>query len=700
MKRLLSQTGCSLLLAGLLAACGGGGGGNEVPPDVNNLPQPIATAVADNVVLTSSGASAIAVLANDTITLNGKIKLDSVTAPAHGTATISGDTIVYTPAAGFAGTDTFTYTILPTVINKFAILSSTATVTVNVQKPLTLLGHVEMPEAPGVQVNVQVGAKNYTTTTDASGNFSVPAVLDDADNLIIITAQGTGNRSNVKLVSVAGSARLALQAAGTNASVSPAVMPGLNVSYITSASYGLTRMFNNGQMPATAAAYTLAETALDEYDVLEMAKMIMMVAEKGADNQVLTLPAGVSDTLALVLDKPAFMAFRTAQMSSEYLTEIYDAEDALKMRASMSSPIAWALDKPKTIFVRNNLQCCLTTSFEITLNPDRTATVVQNGKGTGTWLNGPEGLVVTLSTPLVYTHAPRTRYENTTHFVLRQISGGPQNGMLSMKRVGFVTYPDDTRERAPFEMSEMMSFHDFDGLPAVKAEEFSGATIAGLPEPLTDVRGERQMVMTFNADGTARAPAFPALAATWSIVNGRMVVNYGDGAKATLAKVPGSLRGEQRWLTRFAKPGVERAYAGVLAAVQPGVNFLAEHVASNSMSGATFEELNPSPYIGISMYQLLGIDGVAERFYDDPSVGRQTFGQLYWELKGGQVEFTRYRLASGAVSTECQDASTCTVAYKGSWTMLRIDGPVLTFLERVQEPHRTSARIVRMRRAQ
>ena len=34
-----------------------------------------------------------------------------MTAPAHGIATIAGSTIVYTPAIGFSGTDTFRYTI-------------------------------------------------------------------------------------------------------------------------------------------------------------------------------------------------------------------------------------------------------------------------------------------------------------------------------------------------------------------------------------------------------------------------------------------------------------------------------------------------------------------------------------------------------------------------------------------------------------
>ena len=40
----------------------------------------------------------------------GTLTITAVATPAHGTAAISGQSIVYTPAAGYVGADSFTYT--------------------------------------------------------------------------------------------------------------------------------------------------------------------------------------------------------------------------------------------------------------------------------------------------------------------------------------------------------------------------------------------------------------------------------------------------------------------------------------------------------------------------------------------------------------------------------------------------------------
>ena len=66
----------------------------------------------------------ISVLANDTGT--GLI-ISQVSNPAHGSAVISGGAITYTPAANFAGADSFTYTIRDSFGQ-----SASATVTVTV----------------------------------------------------------------------------------------------------------------------------------------------------------------------------------------------------------------------------------------------------------------------------------------------------------------------------------------------------------------------------------------------------------------------------------------------------------------------------------------------------------------------------------------------------------------------------------------
>ncbi|MEU8815898.1 Ig-like domain-containing protein [Actinoplanes sp. NPDC048796] len=84
------------------------------------------TAVADTATTASGQVVDIAVTANDTDP-GSALTLVSAGMPAHGTATVAGGKIRYTPAAGYTGTDTFTY-----VIRDAAGSTATGTVTVAV----------------------------------------------------------------------------------------------------------------------------------------------------------------------------------------------------------------------------------------------------------------------------------------------------------------------------------------------------------------------------------------------------------------------------------------------------------------------------------------------------------------------------------------------------------------------------------------
>lgn len=102
------------------------------PPVVVNLP-PVAGN--DTISTPSNAPVTINVIANDT-DANGLnlASLAIASVPLNGIAVVNADgTITYTPAAGFAGIGTFTYTIRDTL----GALSNTATVTVNVTALIT-----------------------------------------------------------------------------------------------------------------------------------------------------------------------------------------------------------------------------------------------------------------------------------------------------------------------------------------------------------------------------------------------------------------------------------------------------------------------------------------------------------------------------------------------------------------------------------
>jgi hypothetical protein len=70
----------------------------------------------------------IPVLANDSDVDGDTLTITAVTDPAHGSVSINGDTIDYTPEGGFFGTDSFEYTVSD------GTLTATATVTVDVAR--------------------------------------------------------------------------------------------------------------------------------------------------------------------------------------------------------------------------------------------------------------------------------------------------------------------------------------------------------------------------------------------------------------------------------------------------------------------------------------------------------------------------------------------------------------------------------------
>ena len=105
------------LLVPILASCGGSGGGapdtsgpDPAPPAPPSPPGNDPPLAANDSASTPRGVSVVVqVLANDE---GDELQLDSVGTPAHGVATPNIDgSVTYAPAAGFEGSDAFSYTI-------------------------------------------------------------------------------------------------------------------------------------------------------------------------------------------------------------------------------------------------------------------------------------------------------------------------------------------------------------------------------------------------------------------------------------------------------------------------------------------------------------------------------------------------------------------------------------------------------------
>jgi uncharacterized protein YhjY with autotransporter beta-barrel domain len=92
-------------------------------------------AVNDSAVTDQDAAVLIPVLANDSDPDGDALQVSAVGAPANGTAQVSGNGVLYTPAAGFTGTDQFSYTVSDSL---GASASATVSVAVNAIEPPAL----------------------------------------------------------------------------------------------------------------------------------------------------------------------------------------------------------------------------------------------------------------------------------------------------------------------------------------------------------------------------------------------------------------------------------------------------------------------------------------------------------------------------------------------------------------------------------
>ncbi len=143
-------------------------------------------AVDDAATTAEDTAVSIAVLTNDSDVDGETLSLNSVSAPAHGAATVNADgTITYAPAANFHGADSFSYTIGDG-------FGGTATATVSVTVTATNDGPVAVDDAATTAEDTVVIVSVLTNDTDLDGDtLTVSAATAPAHGTATVNPGGT-----------------------------------------------------------------------------------------------------------------------------------------------------------------------------------------------------------------------------------------------------------------------------------------------------------------------------------------------------------------------------------------------------------------------------------------------------------------------------------------------------------------------------
>ena len=155
---------------------------------VNDAP----VAVADEAWVDEDASVLIHALANDTDEEGGALTLVSAGTAAHGQTEISGNSIRYTPAENFNGSDTFTY-----IVRDAGGLTATGTVTVTVNST---------PDLPVAVADTVRLLEDEVKIIDVLGNDTDPDVgTNGGDRLYIVSADATSERGGtVTLLNASG----------------------------------------------------------------------------------------------------------------------------------------------------------------------------------------------------------------------------------------------------------------------------------------------------------------------------------------------------------------------------------------------------------------------------------------------------------------------------------------------------------------
>jgi hypothetical protein len=116
----------------------------------------------------------VSVLANDTDVDGGALSVSAVTQGTNGTVTTNGVTVTYTPAAGFSGSDSFTYNVSDGTGGGGGTSTGLVTVTINDVND----GPVANPDSASTREGVAVVIPVLANDTDADGGTLTVTAVD------------------------------------------------------------------------------------------------------------------------------------------------------------------------------------------------------------------------------------------------------------------------------------------------------------------------------------------------------------------------------------------------------------------------------------------------------------------------------------------------------------------------------------------
>ena len=604
-----------------------------------------ASATTDDSAITTAGTPVVIdVLANDA-GLGTPRALRILLKPKHGQAHVQNGQVVYTPAAGFTGTDTLQYTA------KGSAGRHIGAVHIVVGQGLVLQGKVTDSPIANALVTATVDGFHFSTTADADGNYSLP-IVGLGDPMVTMAAQGTGAQSAASFLSVLGEFDR-LKAESGDGTLTRDENNQVQVTNVSTAQAYLLQLANDGAPIIDDAQLVTAREGLANGQLLNMAAAIKLVVDAGY-----ALPAGVTDTLALISDQAALASFTQAVNADDpdafgaAMNEIA-ADPDLTVPAAATDMVGtytlvYDLGKPGTVS-NGYIQ-----GHRVTLNADGTGTYIKSAPNmdpslTWTFENGRAVIVPNapvVSTSYVVINGVQMRQLTTdTRIELVKLFEGNGRDTLAITTTSTFSYPDNpgipggTRTGT----STNIGIRDEQGIMPIDAADLVGTTravwVADTPYANANFTG--MDLFAFQAGGLGQRGNGTTF--SWTVDGlGRLLVAFANGDQASYAQINEDGRKGEGIAAEWRSNAGARSAATSMSMEVDGEEFTTANAAQQWRSGFNASRSNDD---GADMFMVLDADnrGWAVAYFNGAATGSTPLG---WSVNGGVLDATYYRNGS------------------------------------------------------